>query len=608
MNILSLTDVGTTLGDTPLFEHVTLGIDAGEKIGFVGRNGSGKSTLLQILNGELPPDDGSVARSRDCTISSLEQTPSYTAEMRLGEFLFQGRERIIHPETQEGAAVVDAFRSYCRELGLEDPAAPMGTLSGGMVRKAALARCFALGAGFLTLDEPTNHLDLDTIEWLEAFLGNAVFGFLIVTHDRYFLDAVCTAIMEIDGRRIYKYPGNYSAYLESKAQRAESLERAESRRSSILRGELAWLKRGPRARTGKDKGRKDRIQSLLDARVDKETAMQRFSSAHRRLGKKVLELRGIAKSYGGKEVISPFSYSFRRGERIGVIGPNGSGKTTFLNLLSGRVAPDSGTAVKGETIVFACFDQVAVTLEGNLTVVDYMREHAERIVSADGVSVPVEQFLERFLFPREMQSLALDRLSGGELRRLTLVRLLAEAPNFLLLDEPTNDLDLDTIRLLEDYLADFAGCIILVSHDRALLDRLTDYLFVFDGEGGIRGFTGNYEEYRAAKSAGYRDAVPGGFGAAESAAGRASPQPETTRTARRQKTNALSFKERREYEQLLEEIAKLEEEKRLLEAGFQAPAQDQVERQRSHRRYHEVSLLIETRLARWEELGHRAGE
>ena len=211
MNILSLTDVGKTLGDMPLFEHVTLGIDAGEKIGFVGRNGSGKSTLLQIVNGELAPDDGIVARSRECTISTLEQTPSYTAEMRLGEFLFQGRERVINPETQEGAAVVDAFRSYCRELGLEDPAAPMGTLSGGMVRKAALARCFAPGAGFLTLDEPTNHIDLDTIEWLEAFLGNAPFGFLIVTHDRYFLDAVCTAIMEIDGRRIYKYPGTYSA-------------------------------------------------------------------------------------------------------------------------------------------------------------------------------------------------------------------------------------------------------------------------------------------------------------------------------------------------------------------------------------------------------------
>ena len=600
MNILSLTDVGTTLGDTPLFEHVTLGIDAGEKIGFVGRNGSGKSTFLRIVNGELPPDDGIVARSRECTISTLEQTPWYTAEMRLGEFLFQGRERVIIPETQEGAAIVDAFRSYCRELGLEDPTAPMGTLSGGMVRKAALARCFAPGAGFLTLDEPTNHIDLDTIEWLEAFLGNAPFGFLIVTHDRYFLDAVCTAIMEIDGRRIYKYPGNYSAYLESKAARAEVMERAESRRSTILRGELEWLKRGPRARTGKDKGRKDRIQGLLDARVEKEIAMQRFSSAHRRLGKKVLELHGIAKSYDGKVVISPFSYSFRRGERIGVIGPNGSGKTTFLNLLSGRVPPDSGTAVKGETIVFACFDQVAASVDGNVTVVDYMKEHAERIVSAEGVSVPAEQFLERFLFPREMQSLALERLSGGELRRLTLVRLLAEAPNFLLLDEPTNDLDLDTIRLLEDYLADFAGCIILVSHDRALLDRLTDYLFVFDGEGGIRGFTGNYEEYREEAAAAGRVSAPPY--PADSA------QPETPRTSRREKTNALSFKERREYEQLLEEIAKLEEEKRLLEDGFQTPAQDQVERQRSHRRYHEVSLLIETRLARWEELGHRAGE
>ncbi|MGA2479226.1 MAG: ATP-binding cassette domain-containing protein, partial [Spirochaetia bacterium] len=317
MNVLSLTDVSVTLADAPLFEHVTLGIESGEKIGFVGRNGSGKSTFLKVLSGELEPDHGSVARNRVLTLSTVEQRPELTPGMTLGQFLFQGREKRISAGTEEGGAVIDSYRSYCRELGLEDPDAAMAAFSGGMVRKASLARCLAFGAGFLTLDEPTNHLDLDTIEWLEALLAGAPFGFILVTHDRYFLDEVCTSIMEIDDRRIYKYEGNYSLYLEKKAERAEVEERAQVRRTSILRGELEWLKRGPRARTGKDKSRKDRISDLQDVGVRKDLAMAELTSSHRRLGKKILELQGIAKSYDGKEVLRPFSYSFRRGERIG---------------------------------------------------------------------------------------------------------------------------------------------------------------------------------------------------------------------------------------------------------------------------------------------------
>ena len=404
MNVLSLTDVSITLGDEPLFEHVTLGIDAGEKIGFVGRNGSGKSTFLRILGGELEPDHGSVARNRTLTFSTVEQRPVFSPGMRIKEFLFQGREKRLSAGTEEGTAVIDAYRSYCRELGLEDPEATMETLSGGMVRKASLARCLAFGAGFLTLDEPTNHLDLDTIEWLEALLAGAQFGFLLVTHDRYFLDEVCTSILEIDDHRVYKYAGNYSVYLSKKAERAEVLEREQARRTSILRGELEWLKRGPRARTGKDKSRKGRIADLQDARVRTDLAMQEFSSSHRRLGKKVLELQGIAKSYEGRDVLRPFSYSFRRGERIGIIGPNGSGKTTFLNLISGRVAPDAGTAVKGETVHFGYFDQTGSTLDSALSVIDFLKEQAEQITLAGGGSLSAEQFLERFLFPREMQS------------------------------------------------------------------------------------------------------------------------------------------------------------------------------------------------------------
>lgn len=594
MNVLSLDGVSKTLLDAPLFENVTLGIDAGEKIGFIGRNGSGKSTFLRILSGELEPDAGSISRNRELRLSAVEQRPSFSPESTIEDFLFQSRTLLATKESEERASIADRFRSFCKELGLEITAQPMGRLSGGMVRKASLARCLAQGASFLTLDEPTNHLDLDTIEWLESLLRNASFGFIMVTHDRYFLDAVCTAIMEIDGRRIYKYPGSYSLYLERQAERLEAAERAEQRRSAALRSELEWLKRGPRARTGKDKSRKARIQELQDSAVRKEASMKGFFSSHRRLGGKILELHGISKSYGGKAVIRPFSYSFRKGERIGIIGPNGSGKTTFLNLLAGALAPDSGTAVKGDSTVFAHFDQTESFINGKLTVIEYMKELAEQVRAEKGVSLSAEQFLERFLFPRDMQSLPLERLSGGEFRRLCLVRLLATGPNFLLLDEPTNDLDLDTTRQLENYLAEFGGCIIIVSHDRALLDRLTDYLFIFDGSGGIRGFTGNYGDYRDMR--------------AEETVRRARTQPEKQRQGPvlREKKIGLSFKERQEHERLLNEISKLEEEKRDLESGFQSPAQDPAQIERNNRRYRELESLIDGKIRRWEELAERA--
>jgi ATP-binding cassette subfamily F protein uup len=594
MNVLSLDGVSKTLLDAPLFENVTLGIDAGEKIGFIGRNGSGKSTFLRILSGELEPDAGSISRNKELRLSAVEQRPSFSPESTIEDFLFQSRTLLATKESEERASIADRFRSFCKELGLEITAQPMGRLSGGMVRKASLARCLAQGASFLTLDEPTNHLDLDTIEWLESLLRNASFGFIMVTHDRYFLDAVCTAIMEIDGRRIYKYPGSYSLYLERQAERLEAAERAEQRRSAALRSELEWLKRGPRARTGKDKSRKARIQELQDSAVRKEASMKGFFSSHRRLGGKILELHGISKSYGGKAVIRPFSYSFRKGERIGIIGPNGSGKTTFLNLLAGALAPDSGTAVKGDSTVFAHFDQTESFINGKLTVIEYMKELAEQVRAEKGVSLSAEQFLERFLFPRDMQSLPLERLSGGEFRRLCLVRLLATGPNFLLLDEPTNDLDLDTTRQLENYLAEFGGCIIIVSHDRALLDRLTDYLFIFDGSGGIRGFTGNYGDYRDMR--------------AEETVRRARTQPEKQRQGPvlREKKIGLSFKERQEHERLLNEISKLEEEKRDLESGFQSPAQDPAQIERNNRRYRELESLIDGKIRRWEELAERA--
>ena len=466
MNLISLDNVGKALTDAPLFESVTLGIDEGERIGFVGRNGSGKSTFLRLLAGELEPDTGSVSRNRALRMSVVEQRPDFETGATVESYLGQAA---TDRDQLEREAVARRYRSFCAELGLEDMSQPLADASGGMVRKASLARSLAQGANFLLLDEPTNHLDLDTVEWLEALLKASPFGFLMVTHDRYFLDAVCTAVMEIDARRVYKYPGTYAEFLERQAGRQEARERAEQKRNPILRVELEWLKRGPRARTGKDKGRKARLEDLIGSAERKDASLEGFSSAHRRLGGKILELHGVAKSYGGTPVIQPFTYTFRKGERIGIIGPNGSGKTTFLKLVSGQLAPDSGKAVKGATTVFGHFDQTGSYIDGKLSVIEYMKEPAERVLLEKGGSVPAEQFLERFLFPRAMQSLPLERLSGGEFRRLCLVRLLASAPNFLLLDEPTNDFDLDTTRLLEEFLSDFKGCLIVVSHDRALL-------------------------------------------------------------------------------------------------------------------------------------------
>jgi ATP-binding cassette subfamily F protein uup len=596
MNVLSLDGVSKTLVDAPLFEGVTLGIDAGEKIGFIGRNGAGKSTFLKILTGEILPDAGAVSRNRGLTMSTLPQRPVFLPGTTLEDYCFQedADHRVLAAELRAGVA--DAYRSLCRELGLDEPAARLETLSGGMVRKASLARCLARRAGFLLLDEPTNHLDLDTIEWLEARLRSAAIGFILVTHDRYVLDGVCTAIMEIGERAIYKYAGNYSSYLERRAEREEVREREDQRRATILRREMEWLKRGPRARTGKDKGRKQRIQDLVDSRVQEETGMREFTSGHRRLGKKVLEMDAVTKGYEGREVLRPFTYSFRRGERIGVIGPNGSGKTTFLKLAAGEAAPDSGSVARGETTVFAHLPQSGGDGDGSITVIDFVKQLAERVPQESGGSLPAEQFLERFLFPRSMHAITLDRLSGGERRRLTLVRLLATAPNFLLLDEPTNDLDLDTIRQLEEYLEGFGGCILLVSHDRAMLDRLTDSLLVFDGAGGVRSFTGTYEDYRES---------------ADGAAGKGSPArtAETSREPARPARTAkagLSFKERKEYDGLLPEIERLEAEQKALEESFQRPAADPAALDRDHRRYTALLETLQQRMNRWEELARRA--
>ncbi|MEA1911663.1 MAG: ABC-F family ATP-binding cassette domain-containing protein, partial [Spirochaetota bacterium] len=630
-----------------------------EKIGFIGPNGAGKSTLLHILAGLLEADDGNISKNNNLRISMLEQTPVIPEGITVKNFLYKGESPVIkllaeyhecleNPvgaigrlplrdnhlplleeltekmDKENGWEIENNYLSFLSELKLDNPDEIMDNLSGGMKKKAALARALASKPNLLILDEPTNHLDIEIIEWLEKYLGQANFSFIMVTHDRYFLDSVCMSIMELDKSRIYKYTGNYSTFLENREIRLSTEQNEQAKIKSILRRELEWLSRGPKARASKDKKRKMRIEELMDKRVQKEQENSEFSSSNRRLGKKILELHNIEKLYNNKTVISPFSYKFKKGERIGIIGPNGSGKSTFLNIISGEIVPDSGTIEKGINTEFGYYDQLSDHLtkaaSENLTVLEYIKETAEQISLEEGKIASAAKFLEMFNFPSGTHRTLLTKLSGGEKRRLYLIKTLINNPNFLILDEPTNDLDLDTMRRLEDYVLSFSGTIIVVSHDRAFLDRTTDFLFLFDGLGGIKGFTGNYSEYReftqirkdlackvsatgekGKNDIARRDAMPG-----RQQVGCSAMHP-SNRVSTGNTKRKLTYKENQEFNNLEEEIDILEAKKIELEALFSKPGINPVEIEKNNRKYKIVTENIEIKLNRWVELAEIIG-
>lgn len=632
-----------------MFENVSLGIEEGERIGLVGRNGSGKSTFLRVLSGALEPDDGSIARKRGLRVSVLPQSPVAAPGTRLAGFLHDGDSPLaalvrdyeaalsahgggasdarnvdrLHArmETEGGFLLERRYASLCTEFGLPAIDSPMDGMSGGMIKKAALARCLADAADLVLLDEPTNHLDLAAIELLEKKLLNASFAFVVVTHDRAFLDAVAGRILEVDRSSVFSYPGDYSAFVEMKNERWNSLEKADSRRQAILKIEMKWLMRGARARATKSERRKELIRGLQASALERPEAMGAFSSKSRRLGKKVLELKGVSKAYDGREVFEPFSYEFVKGDRIGVVGPNGSGKTTLLGLIAGRVEPSRGSVERGVNTVCSYYGQTAAGLPMDLRMVDFIRSRAELTSLAEGVLLDPERLLERFQFDRTMHDQRLSTLSGGELRRLQLVSVLAEHPNLLILDEPTNDLDIETIELLEDYIDSFDGCVIVVSHDRAFLDGVTTTTIAIDAAGRALLYPGPYGDYReyleaeteARAEAGARQDAGARAGAGKKeAAGRArdgeneggrdtAGRDSAGRDTAGRKQRKPSYAERKEYEGILDEIQALEDEKAALEAGFSsgAPAE---ELERASRRYAELCPLIEARLARWETL------
>ncbi len=634
MTLISLDSISKSMGKGPLFSDVSFGIEEGERIGFVGPNGNGKSTLLKIIAGRLEVDEGTVARKRQLRVNMLDQIPLWEPGDTIRDFLFRSDDPVVRlvdryertlQETTDGAKgnrIADLthqmeslggfilehrFVSLLTELGIHDLSLPMDALSGGMARKVALARCLAPDSDLLLLDEPTNHLDVDTIEWLEKKLLSQNTAFVVVTHDRWFLDDLCTTIFDIDGGRFSKYEGNYSEYLRRLEERQALVDARERRRESILRVELEWLKRGPKARGGKDKKRKDRIREMVDGRPGAEALfMENLSTSHRRLGGKIIEIQGLTKAWGSQKIVDNFSYQLSAGERIGIVGPNGSGKSTILNLIAQRTTADRGTIERGQTVVIGYYDQLGLDAEADLSILEYVQRTAERIRMADGSELTAEQFLERFAFPRTTHSQPVGKLSGGERRRLLLVRLLIGNPNVLLLDEPTNDFDIPTISLLEDFLATFPGCIIAVSHDRAFLQGMADSLWILDGTGRLERFVGSYGEWRDLRGEITAEESKSGEAKSKSTGG-ASSQAQRNRTEERKK---LSFAEKKELDSLLIEIDALEREKSALEAQFADPAgtlaKDGEAFAAAQGRYREIGEEIVLKTARWETLASRS--
>lgn len=623
MNYLSANGLFKSYGIKALFDDLSLGVDKGQKIALVGRNGCGKSTLLRILAGQETPDVGEVSVRNGIKVIYLSQNPDFGTAVTVMDALFTGDdpsiaaikeyERLVaHPDAPPAQlqGAIDKmeemgawdFETRVKEilgkLGLHDLNLPLAVLSGGQHKRVALAQALVSEPDLLLLDEPTNHLDTTTIEWLENYLAAKSVSLVLVTHDRYFLDRVCNEVVELDHGKAHRYVGDYEHFLEKKAERHAAEDALQARAQNLLRTELEWLRRQPKARTHKSKARIDAAHHLMDVAQgterDKDISL---NFAARRLGNKVLELDRVSKRYGDKLLVRDFSYVFKRGERIGIVGPNGVGKTTFLNLVTQQVAPDAGTVTQGETIHFGYYSQEGIEIKEGQRILDVITEAAEEITLGTGDKLKASGALTLFGFPPPMQQQLVGNLSGGEKRRLFLLTVLMSQPNFLILDEPTNDLDLITLNTLEQFLLGYGGCLMIVSHDRYFLDKLCDHLFIFEGDGQIKPFPGTYREYRERK-------------AAEEAASKeekvvSSPPPTTV--SRKPASTKLSYKEAREYEALEQEIATLEERKAALEENLGGGSTDFRELEAWSKEIEEVMATLEVKMDRWIELAERAG-
>ena len=630
MNIVSLENLSKNYGFKPLFENVTLGLEERDKIGIIGANGSGKSTLLKLIAGVEVPDNGRVTRAKGKTLAFLSQNPAYDPDLTVLETIFASSggvmqtildyERACHDlaagiggakmadrvselqhelEMNGGWEVETNARAVLTRLDITDTSAKMGTLSGGQRKRVALAHELIFKPDILILDEPTNHLDADTIEWLEKYLERYTGALLLVTHDRYFLDRVTDRIFEVDRGEVQSFNGNYAYYLEKKAEQEELRFVEGHKRDQLIKKELAWLRRGAKARTRKSKHRVEAAYALMDTPKEQAKGNVDIAIGSRRLGSKVIEINGVSKGYGDVTLIDEFSYLLKRDDRIGIIGANGSGKTTLLEMITGRVKPDKGEIETGQTVHIGYYDQESRALNDDKRVIDYIRDVAEYVTTIDGVQITAGKMLERFLFTPAAQYAVIGNLSGGERRRLYLLRILMGEPNVLLLDEPTNDLDIPTLIALEEYLDDFAGALIVVSHDRYFLDRTIENVFRFEFGGHVREFPGNYSAYlekRDSEQSSFKEQEPDRY-----VRGKTSPKADEKGQSKK-----LTFKEKREFEEIEKRIADAEARLPEIDKELSDAASDAG---RVHELFNEQQTLnaqLETDIHRWAELADRA--
>ena len=580
--LITAEKITKSYGEKVLFKDISFYLEESAKIGVIGINGTGKSTLLRILAQHETPDNGSVTRPDTVRVGYLPQVPTLNENATAIEQVLSGASA-IHSEAQEYEA-----RTILNKLGITNYDEKISHLSGGQKKRVALAGVLITPCEVLVLDEPTNHLDSDTVAWLENFLIRYTGAVIMVTHDRYFLDRVVSRIAEIDRGSLYMYDANYTKFVELKAQREEVDAGMQRKRLSLLRKELAWMQRGVRARGTKSKSRLERVEALREKSVVSASSKLSLDSVSTRLGKKIVELEGISKRYNEKQVLAPFSHTIARDARIGIIGPNGCGKSTFLNIVNGNLAPDNGSVTIGDTVKIGYFSQECEEMDSSLRAIDYIKSFAEYFVTVDG-TLSASQMLERFLFPPDLQWNAIAKLSGGERRRLYLLGVLMTAPNVLLLDEPTNDLDIETLIVLEDYLESFGGAVIVVSHDRYFLDKVVDLIFEIKDGGIIEKRLGGYSDYMAAQNAGpvKKDAERTKEPVKKRAA---SDMPAKLR---------FTFKEQREIETIDDEIAELEQALAALEEELGAKASDYVVLSQILARKADIEQQLNEKTERW---------
>lgn len=616
INYLSVENLTYHYGDIALFENVSFGVAEGQKVALIARNGAGKTTLFNILTGQFPPQNGEVTLRKGLRVGYLPQEPVLNNDLTVTQELFNGTGQLIETIRQYEEALVshdtellsrltammDHLNAWDYESRIKQILAQLkitrfeqkiSELSGGQRKRVALAKVLISEPEFLFLDEPTNHLDLDMIEWLEQYLSKSKATLLMITHDRYFLDRVCNQIMELENETIYQYSGNYHYYLEKREERIARKTAEVEKAQNLLRKEQDWMNRQPQARATKAKYRIDAFYDLKDVASQKLSGRElELNIQGARLGSKVLDMAGVCKSYDDLNLLQNFTYKFARNEKVGIIGNNGTGKTTLLSMITGTVQPDSGTIDIGETVVFGYYRQQGIVIDDNKKVIEVISDISEKISMGDNQNMSASQFLRYFLFPNEMHYVQVNKLSGGERKRLHLMTVLMKNPNFLILDEPTNDLDIFTLNVLEDYLRGFKGCVIIVSHDRYFMDKVVDHVFVFEGNGVIKDFPGNYTDYQDYKKEVEKQRAQDKTVAAKVA----------EKSANIPSTRKLSFKEKKELEQLEADIAALESEKQQIETALSSGSLNAADLTTASNRIGEVISLLEEKEMRWLEL------